>query len=161
MRLWILTGAVGSGKTTRLIQWADRQPRARGILSPVLAGQRFFMHHPDGQRCLMEARTGEQSAFETPRYRFSVKAFCWAEQCLEEDLRIKPDWLLIDEIGKLELRGKGFAPILRKVLDAEAAANLVLVVRSELLELVQVEFDLDPFTEWGADPLSDSTSGQW
>ena len=161
MKTRILTGTVGSGKTTCLMRWANAQPHVRGILSPVADSERYFLHYPGGEKRTMEAEADEKEVYVTPRYRFSVRSFSWAVHLLEKDIRQRPDFLLIDEIGKLELRGEGFSNILCRLLDAGKVPNLILVVRTELLEAVRIKFGISEYSEWRADPLSDSISGQW
>lgn len=148
MNIWILAGPIGSGKTTRLDRWARAKPSARGILSPVVDGERHFLHLPDRERRDMAAGPDEQAVYTTPRYRFSATAFHWAEDRLREDARLHPDWLLIDEIGKLELRGEGFATCLRAFLEQAVTENLLLVVRDNLVEAITGEFGIDAFSRW-------------
>lgn len=148
MKIRILAGPVCSGKTTRLSRWATRQASVRGILSPVISGRRRFVHLPDGEHRQMEAGRLEGPVYSTPRYRFSVSAFHWAEGRLKKDMQFRPDWLIIDEIGKLELRGDGFSRVLGDILEAEAAGNLLLVVRSGLVESVQERFGIGTASAW-------------
>ena len=74
MEICILSGPIGSGKTTRLQHWVKRQPSVRGILSPVEEGKRRFRHVPGESWCEMEAGPGEQDVVATPRYRLSAAA---------------------------------------------------------------------------------------
>lgn len=148
MEICILSAPIGSGKTTRLKGWIREQPSARGILSPVEAGKRRFLHFPGGAWREMEAEPGESDVVATPRYRFSAAAFRWAEARLQEDLRWQPEWIVIDEIGKLELRGDGFAAFLKGMLAAQDVPRLLLVIRSELLPEVREQFGIKTFTPW-------------
>ncbi|MFO7724265.1 MAG: nucleoside-triphosphatase [Oceanipulchritudo sp.] len=148
METCILSGPIGSGKTTRLQHWVGEQPSARGIVSPVVEGKRRFRHLPGGSWREMEAEPGERDVLATPRYRFSAAAFRWAEACLQEDVRHQPDWIVLDEIGKLELRGEGFASFLKGILADQAVPHLLLVVRAELLPEVRQQFGMGAVTHW-------------
>lgn len=67
-------------------------------------------------------------------FRFSKRAFEFAGKIIDEiiDKNIKP--VFIDEIGPLELQGKGFCPMLEKILKTQK--DLYIVVRSHCVEAV-------------------------
>jgi len=100
MKIWIASGPVGCGKTTRLLHWAETQEGVRGLLSPVVNGNRQFLHLASGTRFSMEAEKGESEVWATPRYRFSIKAFQRVQDLLRQDLLVRPPWFLLDEIGQ-------------------------------------------------------------
>lgn len=160
MKIHLLTGPIGSGKTTRLSQWVQTAPGARGILSPQHEGRRVFAHHPTGRIRDMEAGPEETDILRTARYRFSAAAFRWAEECLLEDSRSDPDWLFLDEVGKLEVRGDGFARVLEGILDEGRPGNLVLVIRSHLLDQVVERFRIKRHVLWSTDPPTSASGGR-
>jgi len=131
--VFLLNGAIQSGKTTALGQFC-RRPGCDGLLSPVI----------DGRRSFQRIRTGETISMETAgpglkigRFRFDPAAFAWANRQIEEAVSAFPDWLIIDEIGPLELSGGGLQPAMNLALSRLAEnKNLILVVRLGLEEAV-------------------------
>lgn len=139
----ILSGPIGSGKTTRLIAWAAGRPDVAGVVSPVVAGHRMFRDLRSGLQWPMEAAADEPDALVVGRYRFRRAAFAAAASWVDAGL-VDPAvaWTVIDEIGPLELCGEGFAPLLRRAL-AERGPGLVLVIRQGLVASVTERFGID------------------
>ena len=75
-----------------------------------------------------------------------MDVFDWACKKLEEASLKRVHWLLLDEIGPLELKGKGLATALIQILNNPAQANnLVLVIREKMLKQVDNHFELNRF----------------
>ena len=77
-------------------------------------------------------------------YNFLTSVFEWGREELYKAFLQKPKWLIIDEIGPLELRGEGLEPEVSRILndDANDKTNVVLVVRKTLLEKVTEHYGL-------------------
>jgi len=146
----ILSGPIGSGKTTRLIAWAPGRPDVAGVVSPVVAGRRMFRDLRSGEERPMEGTADDPDPLVVGRYRFARTAFEQAVRWVEAGLADPAvAWTVIDEIGPLELRGQGFAPLLRRAL-AERDPGLVLVVREGLVAVVTGQFGIggwEPFDQ--------------
>lgn len=65
-----------------------------------------------------------------------------AERWIQEAVDGPGSGVVIDEIGKLEAQGGGFAPILRKLLVKKVAKHLYLVVRKDLVTIISKYFCL-------------------
>lgn len=133
--LLILTGPVHSGKTTRLMQWAAAQKNIDGIFQPVIDDKRFIYHI--GTRTLRVLETNDNNnAFVIGKYKFNIDVFNWSQNVLLEAIDKSLDWLVIDEIGPLELDGKGLEPVISKIFNQidELNGNLLCVVRNSILE---------------------------
>jgi len=104
----ILTAPIQSGKTTSLINWSAVRNDLYGILTPVVGGKRVFMNAQTKEQFPMEA-TGEEETLAVGRFEFSKTGFDKAIQIIR-DAMTKEGWLLIDEIGPLEIKGEGFWP---------------------------------------------------
>ncbi len=149
--LCILSVPVQVGKTTRLQAWvAEAQSK----------GQRFggFLM-PDnavGQRMLQPLSLG---AFAQPiedpvagdlsigRFRFRTAAFQAALAALDAALEETADWVVVDEIGPLEIRKAqglepGFGPWIHRWRQQMDRPNLLLVIRDFLLEEATKTYDL-------------------
>lgn len=143
MNIYIVTGAIHSGKTTKLIEFCKSNPKAAGILSPVIDGKRHFMDIRKMEPFPMEAMEGEKDVLPVGKYIFSLAAFKRAEKILSNCFSNKDALIVIDEIGPLELREKGFAEILRKSLALPLLnTKLLLVVRENIIDDVIEYFDL-------------------
>ncbi len=137
---------IRSGKTTRLAAWAAVTPEAAGLLMPDTAAGRVFQDIGSGATWPTAATPDDANPLLIGRFTFSRAAFVRANAALLAAARHpRTRWLVVDEIGPLELRGEGLAPALRQLL-AEPCAGVVLVVREGLREAVAAEFGLGDFT---------------
>ena len=106
--VYILCRAKGSGKTHSLTQWIENRKEVYGILSPVLEGIRMFLDIENRELFPMEAEPEENETLKVGKYTFSGRSFDRAIAILEQ-ARHKDGWLIIDEVGPLELRGEGLS----------------------------------------------------
>ncbi len=141
----LLTGAARSGKTTACWK-ALPGLRAAGVkiggfVSPVLldaAGvktgiEMWDLSTGEHRTLARVARPGEPSTMGI--YRFVEGATAWARDVLAAALLADIDWLVIDEIGPLELhQGGGFAFALEPLADAVRAPNAIVMVRESLAD---------------------------
>lgn len=143
--VYLLTGDIKSGKTTRLQKWAANK-KADGILAPVINGKRHLVRIKSGDSKLLEY-TGDDKAIELTKignYNFLASVFEWGRNEMYDAFLNKPEWLIIDEIGPLELRGEGLEPEVSKIMDdsGQTDMNIVLVVRKSLIENVTEHYGL-------------------
>lgn len=128
-QLYILTAPIQSGKTTSLVKWSENRKDVYGILTPDVDSKRIFMNAHSRQLFLMEAKEGETETFSVGRFIFSKTNFDRANHIIKDGID-KPGWLVIDEIGPLELRGEGFSNVLKEVL-AKRKHTILLVIRDK------------------------------
>lgn len=133
--LYILTGPVQSGKTTSLLNWCSKRNDVYGILTPVVNAKRVFMDAHTKEQFAMEAMPGEKETLAIGRFIFSKTNFEKAIGIIRKAIH-KDGWLVIDEIGPLELRGEGFCDVLKEAI-AKRSGNMILVVREGLAESIQ------------------------
>ena len=147
--VYILTAPIQTGKTTSLLQWSEKREDVHGILTPVVDGKRMFMNANSRQLFLMEAKEGANSTslrtetLTIGRFVFSKANFDKAIQIIRDAIP-QPGWLVIDEIGPIELRGEGFSDVLKEVL-AKRKHNILLVVRDkdDMIEKVKTYFNIN------------------
>ena len=140
--IYILTGPVQSGKTTRIANWAKEKNDVFGILSPVINGQRMFTDIHSKDIFEMEANPGETEILTIGKFKFSKVGFSKAIGILRDGMN-KNGWLVVDEIGPMELRGEGFSGILKEMLQsASNQQKILLVIRESILEEVIQFFGL-------------------
>ena len=142
MNIYILSGPVHSGKTTALLEFCKNRLNVGGILSPVLNGKRHFFDIEKQELFLMEATAGETNIIQTGKYVFSEAAFSRATEILKSCVSKNMELIIIDEIGPLELRGKGFSEILRHLLSHLQKTDILLVVRENIVDDVIEHFQL-------------------
>lgn len=136
--IYILTAPIGTGKTTSVLRWIQGQDQVYGILSPVIKGKRYFYDLETREEFPMESNVATDATVLVGRFVFRKEAFEKASVIIERSAA-KPGWLVIDEIGPLELRGEGLASSIAKLLKRRNT-RILLVVREGLAEKVMVFF---------------------
>ena len=77
------------------------------------------------------------------KYRFSTQAFRHANEVIINGSSLAGAQIVIDEIGPLELQGKGFYNTLSQLLSLnDPAFDLLLVIRENLVEKVIAHFNI-------------------
>ncbi|HSU28123.1 MAG TPA: nucleoside-triphosphatase [Chitinophagaceae bacterium] len=135
--IYILTGPIQTGKTSSLQQWAENREDVYGILTPVINGKRVFLNVRTGEQWPMEASGTDKEFIIVGKYNFSKIGFDKAAEIIRASIQA-PGWLVIDEIGPLELKGEGFNAILKKVISNRKGKTL-LVVRDKAEMPVKVK----------------------
>ena len=155
MRL-LVVGEPGSGKTSWCREYIDRRRKSGstvgGILCPAIEKQ--------GQRVgsnALNLLTGQEVPFaRLSRYRsfkqgekvgdytISRDGILFACNAIERAVESRCDLVVIDEVGPLELQGKGLMPAVELALAS--AINVLIVVRSSLREALQKDFPDYEFT---------------
>jgi nucleoside-triphosphatase THEP1 len=145
--VYYVTGSAKSSKTTNLAAWCEGRKDVGGLLSPVIFGKRHFQNIRTKALYPMEADLNEFPVQQVGRYTFSDAAFVWANNVLlkaaaEPSLK----YLIIDEIGPLELQGNGLTPALDKILlNIPKGLNPILVIREKILESVLLLYNLNKY----------------
>lgn len=143
----ILTGPIHSGKTTHLISWIKYHSHCAGILSPIVEGKRQFysIHRKEFHRFESDEMEKGEALLSIGKYSFYKSSFDWARLELEQAVKLKPHWLIIDEIGPIELQGEGLEPQVSHILKDYTRSRknrLILVVRNQILENVLEHYNL-------------------
>ena len=149
MSIYIFSVPVHSGKTTELLQRSNLQKNICGILMPDINGYRKILNINTKEifdaACIDIINTKEPLT-STGRFHFYTAAFEKANSMLQHALSQNPNWLVIDEAGKLELKGEGFY---KSVVEAakmygnkDKPGNLLIVVRDSLCAEVVSFFNI-------------------
>ena len=136
--IFLFSGAVQSGKTTIIDEWTRNKANVDGILQPVINGIRYLKQISSGETRLLEIQPGsdEGNIICVGKYKFSSDVFAWARNQLLSAYNSNPEWLIIDEFGKLEIEGRGLEPAVNKILSDlgyHQNTNLVIIVRDYLV----------------------------
>lgn len=134
----IVSGGKGAGKTTMMQSLASLSAHPQGFVS---------LHRGDSY-ILLNLQSGEEELLMTlnpscssciGQWYFDQSVFTRA--CAELESISYGD-VFIDEIGRLELSGGGFAPALRALLKREEV-NLTISVRDEYADQVRSSFSIE------------------
>lgn len=143
----ILSGPVQSGKTTTLMEWVEERNDVVGFLCPDINQVRHLYMIESGSLHPFEANgVHNEPTIQIGRFTFYTSGFktvkSWLSKSAESDAR----WIIIDEIGKLELAGEGFEPELSRFIDSVRRnvynPTLIIVVREQLLNQVIDKYQL-------------------
>jgi nucleoside-triphosphatase THEP1 len=142
--LIIITGATGEGKTTFARRVIENLIRNGITVSGFLAvgvqegNERIGFDLTDpasGERIALCRTSGTPDQPRTGRYYFSPQALAWGSRRLDPSGKPGISLFLIDEVGPLELSGKGWAPAMDKLCERSEIPQL-WVVRSSLVREV-------------------------
>ena len=143
--IYILTAPIHTGKTTSLLQWSAGRNNVYGIFTPDINGKRVFMNASTREQFPMETIDDNEPVLEIGRFRFSAVSFNKAGQILADALQQTSGYLVIDEIGPLELRKEGLYDAVKTILQKNDRLKIILVVREKLVDEIVSFFSLkDP-----------------
>ena len=143
-RTIILSGDIRSGKTTALQEFSDHH-ECSGALMPDIDGRRHF-HLLGAEPKLLPAQATEdekEDCIEVGRFRFYRSAFEMANNSIVNAVDQKASWIIIDEIGKLELKGEGLMRGFDYAMQNKDEESILLItVRSSLLIDIMTQYRL-------------------
>jgi len=147
--IYILTGPVHTGKSCALTELAQEFSKldktVRGLLNPSIDGQKWFLDFESGDRFTME-ESEQKDSIKVGRFIFSAKAFERARKVIHASSQLRSELFIIDEIGKLEMKGDGLEPAISfalKAIEDSEIKNIILVVRDYLVEDAITHFGLE------------------
>ncbi|WP_034062405.1 nucleoside-triphosphatase [Lacinutrix jangbogonensis] len=148
--IYILTGAIRTGKTTALLDWSSTRIDVDGLLCPDNEeGKRYFLKVKDKEVFELEVESNNEEVIEIGSFKFLKSAFKKAHEFLILiALETKDQYLIIDEIGKLELKNEGLHLSSEKLIPKHmhnANQHLILVVRDYLLEDVLKHYAISEY----------------
>lgn len=148
-RTFLISGPVHSGKTTRLQNWIKMNSyhKIDGILAPILGGKKCLLHISSNEIRRLEFYDNDiKNSFTSIGNTFDAEVFSWANNKLLDLLNTKPEYIIIDEIGPLEIRGQGLEPAVSELLIKRRSEldNIIVVVRSTLMQEFMLHYNLDP-----------------
>ncbi len=136
--LIVLTSGRNSGKTSTLLSLKEKHPDIKGFIS-LSSGDK-------DEITLYDLDNGNKLALMSRYFKSDKKIGCY--NYLEETFRYadekvfgKDDVVVIDEIGRLELSGKGFDSLLKRLLKNNI--KCVISVRTDFLHLVLDHYGVD------------------
>jgi len=144
--LYILSGPIRTGKSTKLLRWSENKKSVAGILQYEIDGKRVIRDILSGEVLNLEAENLKESQIiKIGRFSFNKNTFRWAQKKLVQSFQEKPDWLIIDEYGKLEIDNKGFEPVISDIINKsqnQDCPKIIIVVRNYLKDDFLKKFEL-------------------
>jgi nucleoside-triphosphatase THEP1 len=140
MSVVIFSGEIHSGKTTALLNWVINREDIAGILMPGENGRRMFYDIAEKTSFPAQVDADHKNAINVGAFVFDAAAFAKANRVLEKAVSGGDSLIIIDEVGKLELKDLGFGKILETLIKKDR--DLLLVVRKELLGDIIQKFGL-------------------
>ncbi|WP_055442591.1 nucleoside-triphosphatase [Lacinutrix himadriensis] len=139
--IYILTGAIRTGKTTALFDWINDRDDVDGLLCPDSEnGKRYFLKVKSRNELELEVETESEDVIAIGSFKFLKAAFKEANDYLISTAsETENRYLIIDELGKLELKKEGLhrsAEALVSRFKNDNSQHLILVVRDCLLGAV-------------------------
>jgi nucleoside-triphosphatase THEP1 len=147
----MVTGGINAGKTTKMAEIYRLCPRGDGFLSRKIfitpeCWVGYELVRLSSQEKIPLAYKAEYvpmgfaELYRQGPFCFAADALKFAEKIIAELIHNQTEPIYIDEIGPLELNGKGFAPLLTHVLNA--GKELILAVRSHCVTAVIHQFNI-------------------
>jgi nucleoside-triphosphatase THEP1 len=135
-QILIITGAVGSGKTTvckKVLETARNTGcRCGGIITHKMPGDTLAVENVRTGATVTLAVPGDRYGGPlVPRFTFDPEGIDFGMRALEQ--ASDDDIVFVDEIGIIETMGEGFIKAF-DIINAGSMKNSILVIREELLE---------------------------
>ncbi|NOR86496.1 MAG: DUF2478 domain-containing protein [Bacteroidales bacterium] len=147
-KIIIISGKQGEGKTTQCKKLANKMKEQGLIVGGFIAPGTW----KDGQRYsidLLDLQTQKAYPFATREAQEGweqIHTFYFNPQCIKKGEKLlrahskTSDWVFIDEVGKFDIKGKVWGPILQELLQQDI--SLVLSVRDVFVENVVAHFGI-------------------
>ncbi len=150
MQVIIVTGLKHMGKTTLVkrfvestsgIGWHISGILARGLWKNGLREGFDLVDLSDGSSCPLARRMDRPDPDRRIIFDFFEKGLAAGARALSAERCRDADIIIVDEVGKLESVGQGWAPHLRALLALQRPVY-IWVVRKDFLEKIRQAFDL-------------------
>jgi molybdopterin-guanine dinucleotide biosynthesis protein A len=145
-RIIILSDAIRTGKTTALSNWLATVQSKAGFICPDRDKTRKLLNLQTGFYHNFEVTGSVEDSISIGKFHFSKKVIKLACDSVLEALHRPFQFLVLDEIGKLEIElEQGFYPILNQIIatyQQPGNGHLILVIRDTLLQKGIEKFQL-------------------
>lgn len=139
-KIHIFNQPIRTGKTTLLLNWVKSQKSIGGILMPDIEGKRkiYDIHRGIYHDMELDENNNDLFVIQVGKFKFSGEVFELSKEVLRREMELSPEWLVVDEVGKLEIeQNSGFEPMISTLIEhykqEETQGNLLLVIRDSLL----------------------------
>jgi nucleoside-triphosphatase THEP1 len=147
--IFILSAPIQSGKTTALMEfWESGVTSFDGFITPEIDESRKLIFLDTDEELPFELEGGNHlDSIEIGRFKFSKSTFEAAKQKLKSLHKTSANLIIIDELGRLEMEGRGFEPELGEFIEKfKLESNnklLIIVIRNTLLAAAIEKYGLE------------------
>lgn len=136
--IYIISGQIEIGKTTALLRWTVGRTDIFGVLTPRKKNDYRYILDVSTKECFpMQTSILSADSISVGRYYFLKEAFIIGNDIVNKALRcINYGFIIIDELGKLELNSEGFHESISRALTKTVKnkeLHLILIIRTTLL----------------------------
>jgi nucleoside-triphosphatase THEP1 len=144
--IYILSDAVHSGKSTLLLQLCKFKKSVTGFICADIDSLRHIIDIENNQTYpFQKSMSDNANDVMIGNYIFDNNGFITGQKIINSLLLTQKEFIIIDEIGKLELAEQGFEPELGRFLNQTYLLHhktIVLVIRDYLLERCIAKYNL-------------------
>jgi nucleoside-triphosphatase THEP1 len=156
--IYILAGDIRTGKTSALQEWVPTWDSVKGILCPDDKDERKYLYNIETwDRFPLEVPEKSDKTISVGKFHFLEDSFKIANYILIKTFdEYDFEFLVLDELGKLELNGKGIHQAAKYIIDnyeSNDAKNLLLVVRTHLVKDIIAHYGIKSFQIVAAEML--------
>ncbi|MBL7788620.1 MAG: hypothetical protein JNL75_02155 [Chitinophagales bacterium] len=147
--IFILSAPIRSGKTTALMEfWEGSSTRFDGFITPDIdESRKLILLDTDEELPFELDEADEKNAIAIGKFFLSKSTFNLVKNKLQQLHKTPASLIIIDELGKLEMDGKGFEPELGDFIQnfkgASSNKTLIIVIRNTLLAAAIEKFKLE------------------
>jgi nucleoside-triphosphatase len=143
--IYIFSRPIRSGKTTELLLWIKDHGHVTGIVAPDIDGKRKLLDLATGWGYHLELDEPTDNSITVGRFHFDNEVFGKIREALLKEMTSGEDWLVVDEVGKLEIeQNAGLEPAVGAIIQHYKTSDkkLLLVIRDTLLEKAITHYEL-------------------
>ena len=159
--IYILTGDIRTGKTTTLLNWCKNRSDVDGVLCPDDdKGKRYFLNIRSKETYALAANseTKDYNIISIGPFQFLKSSFQKAnDYLLQSNAQRDCSYLVIDELGKLELKNIGLHDTAKSIItqhENSKSNHLILVVRESLLNDIITHYNISEYSVLKKEDLS-------
>lgn len=152
-RIFIVSGGIGVGKTTQVQKIVEllhkKNITINGIYAPRIMNNGETIGYDivdieSNKREVLLRNNDDESSSKIGKYSISKIGFDMGINALNKSANNKPDVVVIDEVGKLELNNQGWANNINELLNGSSL--LIFAVRDSFVEQVIQNWNLTNFS---------------
>lgn len=148
--IYILSDHIEIGKTNTLLKWSEGRKDAFGILTPRNENYcRYILDLHSKEIFEMQKDVATDDVISVGRYHFLKSAFKTGNDIIKKAIENNTSgYIIIDELGKLELKSEGFHKAVSLAINAtinNVTLHLILIVRTTLLSEIIEKYNLTDY----------------
>jgi nucleoside-triphosphatase len=144
----VLSDKIKSGKTNSLMRFAQKMQNTAGIICPDENNLRIVYNPYDKTKHVFQLpQILNDDDVQIGEYIFAESGFAFARETLMSALNTDAEYIIVDEVGKLELIGEGLQPTFSAFMKAAIplpGKTIILVIRDTLLAICMAQLKLPP-----------------